>query len=147
MELSTMTIADYDEVFGLWKDTPGMGLNSLDDTKEGIEKYLKRNPATCFVARDHERLVGVILSGHDGRRGFIHHTAVEVSERKKGIGRKLVDRALDALKREGIHKVAFVVFKTNEIGNAFWERIGFEERKDLIYRNKVISNGERGGRP
>jgi hypothetical protein len=42
MELSTMTIADYDEVFGLWKDTPGMGLNSLDDTKEGIEKYLKR---------------------------------------------------------------------------------------------------------
>jgi ribosomal protein S18 acetylase RimI-like enzyme len=134
-----MTIDDYDAVYTLWMNTPGMGLNTLDDSKEGIEGYLKRNPTTCFVARIDKRIVGVILSGHDGRRGYIYHTAVEIEERGKGIGKQLVDKALEALKKEGINKVALVVFDKNEIGNRFWERIEFEERKDLIYRNKVIT--------
>jgi ribosomal protein S18 acetylase RimI-like enzyme len=137
-----MTIDDYDEVYGLWTATPGMGLNNLDDTREGIGRYLARNPATCFVARDEGHLVGVILSGHDGRRGFIHHTAVKVSERKKGIGKALVGRAIEALKAEGITKVAFVVFRNNKDGNAFWAALGFEERTDLVYRNKTITELE-----
>jgi ribosomal protein S18 acetylase RimI-like enzyme len=137
-----MTIQDYDDVYSLWLHTPGMGLNNLDDSREGIDKYIKRNPTTCFVAIENGKIIGVILSGHDGRRGFIHHTAVEISERKKGIGKRLVERALRALKEEGINKVAFVVFKNNEGGNIFWEKIGFKERNDLIYRNKVISDKE-----
>jgi len=137
-----MTIDDYDDVYRLWVNTPGMGLNNLDDSKEGIEKYLNRNPNTCFIASENGILLGVIMSGHDGRRGYIHHTAVAVSERNQGIGKRLVEEALSALKNEGINKVAFVVFRKNEMGNAFWERIGFEERTDLVYRNKVISNAE-----
>ena len=142
LELRAMTIQDYDDVYSLWLHTPGMGLNNLDDSREGIDKYIKRNPTTCFVAIENGKIIGVILSGHDGRRGFIHHTAVEISERKKGIGKRLVERALRALKEEGINKVAFVVFKNNEGGNIFWEKIGFKERNDLIYRNKVISDKE-----
>jgi N-acetylglutamate synthase len=142
MQIQKMVIEDYDDVYNLWTRTPGMGLNNLDDSKQGIEKYLKRNPNTCFVAREDGELIGVLLSGHDGRRAYIHHTAVDVSHRNTGVGRRLVETALNALQEEGINKVAFVVFKKNEIGNAFWEKLGFEERTDLVYRNKVISKSE-----
>jgi N-acetylglutamate synthase len=135
-----MTLRDYDATYSLWLSTAGMGLNDLDDSRAGIEKYLKRNPKSCFVAVKAGKIVGAILSGHDGRRGFIYHTAVAESERNQGIGKDLVAAALASLQKEGIRKVAFVVMRENEIGNAFWENLGFEDRKDLIYRNKVITN-------
>lgn len=135
-----MILDDYLKVHELWLRTPGMGLNHLDDSKEGIEKYLKRNPETCFVAVEGESIVGVILSGHDGRRGFINHTAVEVKKRKQGIGSRLVQCAMSALEKEGINKVALVVFEKNQLGNDFWEKQGFEERTDLTYRNKSIKD-------
>lgn len=138
-----MTIADYEKVYNLWISTPGMGLNDLDDSKEGIGRYLKRNPNTCFVAEDKEELVGVILSGNDGRRGFIHHTAVGMAYRRQGIGKKLVDAALDALEKEGIHKVALVVFKRNTLGDSFWEKQGFTVREDLNYRNRALTELQR----
>lgn len=139
MQIRLMTVKDYGQVYDLWVNTPGMGLNNLDDSRDGIEKYLKRNPNTCFVAEEEGTVLGVILSGHDGRRGFIHHTAVMASERGKGIGKALAIHAIEALEQEGIHKAALVVFKENEIGNAFWENRGFAVRDDLIYRNKNIT--------
>lgn len=139
MQIRLMTVKDYGQVYDLWVNTPGMGLNSLDDSREGIEKYLKRNPNTCFVAERKGTILGVILSGHDGRRGFIHHTAVMTSERGQGIGKSLAAHAMEALEQEGIHKAALVVFKENEIGNAFWESRGFAAREDLVYRNKNIT--------
>jgi ribosomal protein S18 acetylase RimI-like enzyme len=120
-----------------------MGFNNLDDSREGIEKYLKRNPDTCFVALEGDALAGVILSGHDGRRGFIHHMAVAEGYRNNGIGTALVDAALSALRAEGIHKVALVAFKYNEAGNAFWEKMGFTVREDLNYRNRALSEMKR----
>ena len=138
-----MTIADYDGVYDLWISTPGMGLNTTDDSREGIARYLRRNPATCFVAEEDGRIVGVIIAGHDGRRGFIYHTAVRPECRKQGIATQLVEHAMAALEKEGIHKAALVVFERNALGNAFWERIGFEERTDLVYRNRSIHALER----
>lgn len=137
-KIRVMSIADYDGVYDLWIHTPGMGLNTADDSREGIEKYLKRNPATSFVAECDGKIVGVIMAGHDGRRGFIHHTAVQMAYRKLGIGKLLVEHAMAALDEEGINKVSLVAFEKNEIGNAFWERIGFTAREDLVYRNKNI---------
>jgi len=134
-----MTIADYDAVYALWLSCNGMGLNNLDDSYEGIERFLKRNPTTCFIAVDDNTVIGVIMAGHDGRRGFIYHTAVDPNRRKEGIGKALVDAAMEALKAEGIHKAALVVFDRNETGNAFWEKIGFTKRTDLVYRNKNIT--------
>jgi len=119
-------------------DTPNMGLNNVDDSKDGIQKYLLRNPSTCFVAEQNERIVGVILSGHDGRRGYIHHTAVSQKFQRQGIGNSLVNSAMSALEKEGIAKVAFVVFEKNQSGNLFWESLGFTARNDLVYRNKAI---------
>ncbi len=138
MQICTMKIEDYDRVYQLWIRTPGMGLTNLDDSKEGIEKYLKRNPSTCFVAKEEERLLGVILGGHDGRRGYIYHMAVEESERKKGIGTALLEASLEAFRREGITKTALVAYDSNEEGNEFWERRDFVLRKDLVYRTKDL---------
>ncbi len=139
MKIRKMIIDDYEGVYNLWINTPSMGLNTSDDSKEGIEKYLLRNPETCFVAEKDNLIVGVILSGHDGRRGMIHHTAVSVAERENGVGSMLLEAAMEALKREGINKVILVVFEKNEIGNIFWQKKGFIARNDLVYRNKNIN--------
>lgn len=138
MIIRQMVIDDYEAVYDLWIHTPGMGLNNLDDSREGIEKYLKRNPTTCFLAEDEGKIIGAIMSGHDGRRGFIYHTTVHKDYRKLGIGKMLVQHAMQALEKEGINKVALVAFERNEIGNAFWEKMGFTDRNDLVYRNKSI---------
>ena len=143
MTIRTMNIEDYEKVYDLWIHTKGMGLNTTDDSREGIDKYLHRNPNTCFVAEDNGEIIGVIMSGHDGRRGFIHHTAVKTEYRGKGIGKKLVDSALTALEAEGIHKAALVAFEKNITGNLFWEKIGFTVRDDLVYRNKNIHEFKR----
>lgn len=134
-----MIPGDYDKVYALWMSCKNMGFNNLDDSREGIEKYLRRNPATCFVAEEEDQIIGVILSGHDGRRGFIHHMAVGERYRRRGIATVLVDMALAALKEEGIHKVALLVFNRNEAGNAFWESKGFSARTDLTYRNLALT--------
>ena len=139
MKIRAMTINDYDLVYSLWLNTPNMGLNNLDDSKNGIATYLARNPNTCFVAEKNGNIVGVILSGHDGRRGFIYHVAVVLDEQRHGIGTVLVSTAMSALEREGISKVALVVMTKNEKGNTFWEKQGFSSRSDLIYRNKAIA--------
>lgn len=143
IDIQIMTISDYAEVWNLWINTKGMGLNTIDDSREGIERFLKRNPKTSFVARDNGKIVGVILAGHDGRRGYIYHTAVKENMRKQGIATNLISIVMDSLKKEGINKVALVVFEKNKLGNSFWEKQGFSSRSDLIYRNKSIIELER----
>lgn len=143
INIRVMSIEDYDEIYNLWINTPGMGLNSTDDSRKGIEKYIKRNPTSSFVAESDGKIIGVIMAGHDGRRGYIHHTAVLPDYRNQGVARKLVDSAMEALDKEGINKVALVAFKKNDLGNAFWENMGFVERDDLFYRNKDIHKLEK----
>ncbi len=139
MNIRIMTINDYDDVYSLWLSCKGMGLNNVDDSREGIERFLIRNPDTCFVAEKDNEIVGVIIAGNDGRRGYIYHTAVREQYRKQHIASKLVDCVISAMKNNGINKIALVVFDRNENGNAFWEKAGFTKRDDLIYRNKAIS--------
>lgn len=138
LQIRNMKIEDYDKIYDLWIHTPGMGLNTTDDSKDGIARFLKRNPLTCFVAQENDRIVGVILSGHDGRRGYIYHTAVLPEYRNHGIAKELVNCVMKALDEEGISKVALVAFQKNELGNGFWEKMGFVVRDDLVYRNKFI---------
>ena len=138
MHIRNMALTDYDAVYALWLSCKGMGLNSVDDSREGIARYLARNPGTCFVAEEEGKILGVIMAGHDGRRGFIYHAAVSPQQRGAGIGRLLAERALEALRAEGISKVALVAFTRNEAGNAFWEKLGFEARCDLTYRSCAL---------
>lgn len=139
MEIRPMEWTDYQKVYALWLSCPGMGLNDLDDSLEGIGRFLQRNPETCFVAVEGESIAGCILAGTDGRRAYIYHTAVHPEFRHRGIGRQLVERLLAALRKIGIHKAALVAFSRNQPGNAFWEKMGFTVRTDLTYRNRALT--------
>ncbi len=134
---------DAGPLCALWARTPGLGLRALDDSPEGVARFLQRNPTTCFGAFSRGRLVGSVLCGHDGRRGYIYHTTVDAELRGRGIGRALVRRAEEALRAEGIHKAALVAFASNREGNAFWESLGYGERKDLVYRNRSLNEENR----
>lgn len=138
MKIRVMKPSDYSEAMSLWSGATGVGI-SPDDSEENIKLYLERNPNTSFVAVEQGKIIGAIMAGHDGYRGFIHHTAVLEQYRNCGIGNKLVKNALSAIKAEGINKVVLVVFKDNDLGNSFWEKMGFTTREDLIYRNLRIS--------
>lgn len=138
MNIRKMRISDYDSVYKLWLLCEGMGLNNLDDSKTGVERFLNRNPDTCFVAEDNG-IIGVIMVGNDGRRGYIYHTAVHPNLRHQGIASTLVDTALQSLAELGINKVSLVVFDKNKNGNEFWEKQGFSIRNDLIYRDKALN--------
>lgn len=144
MEYTTrlVTIEDYDAIFELWNSTEQSrrALNPVDDTREGIDRYLKRNPATCFAAVADGKIIGVILTGHDGRRALIHHMCVHPDYRRLGIAARLVALAEEALQKEGIQKVFGLVFKDNDTANSFWEAQGYSLRTNLNYRNKSLNS-------
>lgn len=137
LKTRVMTPDDWDGVAEVWKNHEGT--NPVDDSPEGFTKYLRRNPTTSFVAVDDGRIIGTILAGHDGRRGIFHHVSVLPEYQKQGVGKMLVDSAVEALRKEDINKVLIVVFKDNDNGNGFWEHMGFTVRDDLYYRNKYIN--------
>jgi ribosomal protein S18 acetylase RimI-like enzyme len=139
IRIRLMTGEDYPRLYELWKAVPGIGLRSLDDSAAGIGRFLARNPGTCFVAEAGGDLAGAVLSGHDGRRGYIYHAAIREEWRCRGIGKALVQAAEAALAGEGIAKIALVAYKTNEGGNRFWEKEGFLPREDLVYRDKSLN--------
>ncbi len=142
--IRNVTIGDYDRIFELWNSTEQSkrALNPVDDSREGIERYLRRNPATCFLAcpeEDPRRVIGVILTGHDGRRAIIHHLCVHPEYRRHRVAGMLLGKAEEALRAEGITKIFGLVFKDNEAANAFWENQGYTLRTNLNYRNKSLN--------
>lgn len=101
MNIRTMNISDYDNVYALWLSCKNMGFNNVDDSHDGIKRFLERNPSTCFVAEVNNEIAGVIISGNDGRRGYIYHMSVAEKYRRCGIGTNLVNACLSALKKRG----------------------------------------------
>lgn len=140
--IQKMVIDDYEELFSLWKNMPNMGLRSLDDSREGIGRFLKRNPNTSFTAYEDGRLAGAILCGHDGRRGYIYHTAVLPEYQGRGIASGLVRAAVEALKEEGITRVCLNVMETNEQGKTFWLNRGWEKKDFLGFYSRAITEKE-----
>lgn len=139
-EARVMTIEDYSQVFNLWMSIKGFAMKSLDDSFEGVSMFLKRNPLTSVVAVEDGRIVGSILCGHDGRRGCMYHVCVHPDYRRRGIGKEMVVFAMNALKRENISKVSLIAFTKNDIGNAFWNTIGWTKREDLNYYDFVLNS-------
>lgn len=128
-----MTEEDYDQVYALWMSIHGFGIRSIDDSKEGVSRFLKRNPTTSVVAVAGEKIVGAILCGHDGRRGCLYHVCVREDFRKHGIGKAMVVACMRALQKEKINKVSIIAFKSNAVGNQFWKEAGWCYRDDLNY--------------
>lgn len=139
MIVRTMTIDDYDQVYSLWMSIKGFAIRSVDDSREGVELFLKRNPTTSVVAVEGDKIVGAILCGHDGRRGCLYHVCVNEKYRLKGIGKAMVVFCMEALKAEKINKVSLIAFTVNDIGNAFWKEIGWTKREDLNYYDFTLN--------
>ncbi len=139
MTISPLVIEDYEALLALWQSCEGIGLSAADE-KPRIEAYLKRNPDCSFVARVGGQLVGGVLGGHDGRRGFLHHLAVLPEQRRLGIGGMLAQASLDALAAQGIDRVHIFVYADNAAGIAFWERIGWRLRCNLVLMSIDLQN-------
>lgn len=137
--IRAMTLEDYENVHALWMKIKGFAIRSIDDSKEGVERFLNRNPGISVVAEEDGKIVGAILCGHDGRRGCMYHVCVDPEYRLKGIGKSMVVFAMEALRKEKINKVSLIAFTKNDIGNAFWKEIGWTGRKDLNYYDFTLN--------
>ena len=138
--IRAMTIEDYRGLHDLWMTIHGFGIRSIDDSKVGVERFLKRNPTTSVVAISEQgEVVGGILCGHDGRRGCLYHVCVREDFRRHGIGKEMVVFCMNALKAEQINKVSLIAFTRNDIGNAFWNCIGWTKREDLNYYDFTLN--------
>ena len=140
MQIRVMTTEDYDNVHALWMTIKGFAIRSIDDSREGVERFIKRNPDTSVVAVEDGNIVGAILCGHDGRRGCLYHVCVHPDHRRRGIGKAMVVFCMNALKKEKISKVSLIAFTANDIGNAFWNTIGWTRREDLNYYDFVLNS-------
>lgn len=135
-----MTLEDYEGLHALWMTIHGFGIRSIDDSKGGVERFLRRNPSTSVVAvAEDGSIVGGILCGHDGRRGCLYHVCVREDYRRLGIGKAMVVFCMNALKAEEINKVSLIAFTVNDVGNAFWNRIGWTRRGDLNYYDFTLN--------
>jgi N-acetylglutamate synthase len=130
-DIREMTSDDYGRVVALWQNAEGVGLDEHVDTMEGIAAYLRRNPGISCIATRNGDVVGAVLCGHDGRRGYLHHLAVAHKWRRQGIAWALVGRCLAKLASVGIPKCNIFLFGDNELGEAFWRQNGWAERSDL----------------
>ena len=138
-KIRTMTIDDYNEAYELWSNTPGMGLRGLDDTYEGIKFFLDYNPRLSIVCEINGKVEGTILCGFDGKRAYLYHVALSENYTGKSIGRKMVLFLEERLKKINVNGIALVAFSENEIGNKFWDKLGYAPRKDLYYRDKNLN--------
>ncbi|MBQ8946266.1 MAG: GNAT family N-acetyltransferase [Lachnospiraceae bacterium] len=139
MTIRPMTKEDYARVKDLWMSIRGFAIRSIDDSREGVERFIDRNPGLSVVAEEEGEIVGAILCGHDGRRGCLYHVCVREGWRRRGIGKSMVVHCMEALRRERINKVSLIAFTVNDVGNAFWNEIGWMRRMDLNYYDFTLN--------
>ena len=134
-----MKLEDYEAVDALWMGIKGFGIRSIDDSKEGVARFIKRNPTTSIVAEADGEIVGAILCGHDGRQGCFYHVCVREDLRKHGIGKAMAVAAMKALQEEKINKVCLIAFADNQVGTEFWKSVGWTFRQDMNYYEFILN--------
>ena len=137
IDISEFTIDDYDEVTALWKGAKGICLSKAD-SKQNIQRYLERNPGMSFVAKEKGAVIGAILSGHDGRRGYMHHLVVHYTYRHRGIGKALAEKCVSRLQDCGIRQCYHILLGKNIDAKNFWKKLGWEPRDELGLMSKII---------
>jgi len=141
MNYRNLQIGDYDDVISLWRGCGGLSLRDAD-SREGMGKYLQRNPGLSFVAENETGILGTLMAGHDGRRGYIQHLAVSPGMRRQGVGARLVELCLGALRSEGIEKSHVHVIGANANGIAFWSRLGWVHRNEIEMYSFINGDNE-----
>lgn len=136
MRYRVMSVDDYSALIELWVRSEGVQLREAD-SREGIARYLARNPGLSFVAEDAGTIIATLMAGHDGKRGYIQHLAVDSAYRRQGIATQLVRLCLAALKKEGVLKSHLMVLDTNALAKQFWCSQGWVERKDVALHSYI----------
>lgn len=139
MDYRRLEISDYEAIMALWRDCAGVSLREAD-SRAGIEAYLARNPGLSFVAEVDAQIIGTIMAGHDGKRGYIQHLAIADDWRQRGVATRLVETCLAALKRAGIVKSHVHVLADNRQGRTFWLQRGWHHRAEIAMYSFV--NGD-----
>jgi ribosomal protein S18 acetylase RimI-like enzyme len=134
-----MTMDDYAKVHELWMNIHKFGIRSIDDSKDGVQRFLMRNPDTSVVAVSNGELIGSILCGHDGRTASFYHVCVKEEFRNQGVGKTMVMHCMKALEKEKVSKISLVAFKDNEVGNSFWKEEGWQKREDLNLYDFILN--------
>ena len=137
VEIRIMNSDDYSDAIHLWQSLPGLGLSSADE-HTAIDLFLNKNPETCFVALDESKIIGTVLGGSDGRRGYLYHLAVHKDYQRIGLGRQLSEKCLASLRSQGLKKCHIFVISSNTEGLRFWERMGWLLRKDILVMSKDL---------
>ena len=139
-QIRVMRDEDYQEVHKLWKQISGFAMRMLDDSEEGVLRFIHRNPTTSIVAEMEGEIVGTILAGHDGRQASFYHVCVRKDRRNMGIGTAMVTAAMRALNEEHVNKITLVAFRKNEVGNRFWQHVGWKIREDVNVYEFVLND-------
>lgn len=137
VEIRNMDFDDYAGALKLWKSLPGLGLSSADE-QDAFNHFLEKNPNTCFIAKDGSKIIGTVLGGSDGRRGYLYHLAVHRNYQRIGLGRQLSEKCLSALKSQGLQKSHIFVISSNQEGLRFWEKLGWLLRKDIFVMSRDL---------
>jgi ribosomal protein S18 acetylase RimI-like enzyme len=138
-KVRTMVSSDYDEVYKLWYSIKSFAIRQIDDSRDGIVKFLKRNKTTCVVAVCDGKIIGSILCGHDGREACFYHVCVREDMRNHGVATHMVNYIIDKLNKLNINKIRLVAFKENKLGNKFWKDIGFAQNKNINIYEKTLN--------
>lgn len=141
IDIRLLRLNDYEHLINLWSNTENLGLSNAD-SQINLEIFLNRNPGLSFVAESNDRIIGTILGGHDGRRGFIYHLAVDKNFRNQGIGKLLVTHCLDVFASLGIERCHIHVYANNQAGIDFWQKNGWYTRPELVLLSRDLSNSE-----
>lgn len=145
LKLRAFLPADHEQAMGLWNRCEGIGLSAADSSC-AIRQFLEWNPQTCFVAEEDGQVIGTVLGGSDGRRGYLYHLAVDPQQRQRGIGKQLVDACLEAMKEIGIQKCHLMVIDSNLSGQAFWQHAGWQRRQDIVLMSKDVVQVKEAGK-
>ena len=140
MQLRVMAIQDYEKIKALWKSIDGFYIRSIDDSLEGMQKFLAKNPHTNVVALQNDEIIGTILCGYDGRCAYFYHVCVKKEYRHKKIGKSMVDFVIKSLEKEGATHINLVAFKTNEVGNLFWHEVGWNLKDNVNMYEYILDS-------
>ena len=135
MKIEKFTMDLYEEIVMLWRKA-GISVGS-SDTREEIEIVLQRNPNLFLIGKIHNKVIGVVIGGFDGRRGYVHHLAVDPDYQKKGYGKMIMDELIEKFRKIGVHKIHLFIEKYNKNVVEFYRYLGWDIRDDLIMMSYV----------
>lgn len=127
MKIRQFSMEDYEAVIALWQRA-GEGIRlGWSDTRPEIEKKLSRDPDLFLIAEEDGQIVGAVLGGFDGRRGFVYHLATDPQYRNRGIASALMGELESRLRSKGCLKLYLLVTNDNDQAKDFYLKRGWED--------------------